>query len=530
MSRLMTRAGLVVVWVALLGLPAQAQDEPFKKGMDARGDRKWDLVISHMQEAIRINPSESSRKVGGGLFGGGNEYLPHFRLGEAFFNAKQCAQALDEWDESERQGVVQKIDRNVEVIQKGSAACESQGLLLAGKLASEAQRVDASIREAVAAEQSVLTFQKAHPDSSTAEYRSQAERGRGDLSAARTRLEFAKRSRRASEMTEAAMLAENSKRAYVDARSAIEKAVVDLERFGSKLRDVQRTIDEADQTAQAVAALVASSPLRGSVPSGLADARRKAEDSLTSAKDKVGVARKTRDESDIAEANRVALDAQLAYARVHSEVEKVRKNSLDGESRGLRASANDAFAAIESRVSRTRELLVASPPSREVGDRVETALKTAVRTVARIRKQFDEAMETGNLSAARVATRAALDVNAQLDAVSPLIVAPAVVSVIPDVLRQGAQQFFEGRYREALNSLRSDATAPLSAELRVHAHLLRSASWFALYEYSGRREQSLLTSARQDAEACKRLDQSFRPDPSAFAPKFLEFFAKAASQ
>ena len=80
---------LVCAWV--LSLPstawAHAEDEPFRRGISARGDKKWADMADEMRKAIAINAMESTRKVqvrARIIFGGNStEYLPHYYLGEA---------------------------------------------------------------------------------------------------------------------------------------------------------------------------------------------------------------------------------------------------------------------------------------------------------------------------------------------------------------------------------------------------------------------------------------------------------------
>ena len=56
---------LVIVVFALCAYPslAHAQDDAFKKGMQARGDKNWAEVARQMRSAIQGDAQESSRKV-----------------------------------------------------------------------------------------------------------------------------------------------------------------------------------------------------------------------------------------------------------------------------------------------------------------------------------------------------------------------------------------------------------------------------------------------------------------------------------
>ena len=96
MIRLPDRAHRLVCVVSfcLLVAPALAhaqEDDAFKQGLEARGDRRWPDVVKFMRSAINADPKESTRKVrtGGllGAFGGGTEYMPHYLLGEACYKS-----------------------------------------------------------------------------------------------------------------------------------------------------------------------------------------------------------------------------------------------------------------------------------------------------------------------------------------------------------------------------------------------------------------------------------------------------------
>jgi hypothetical protein len=64
----------------------------------------------------------------------------------------------------------------------------------------------------------------------------------------------------------------------------------------------------------------------------------------------------------------------------------------------------------------------------------------------------------------------------------------------------------------------------IEVPLRVHALVIRAAALFALYEYSGARDNALRTQARESADMGRRLDSSFRPNTAVFSPRFITFF------
>src|SRR5215813_13980941 len=96
--------GLTTLLVLAFCSSAQAarNEDAFRKGMKALADKKYDEAISQFQKAIVSDSTESSEKVSGifgGLFGRGDQYLPHLRLGEALLAKNDCAGALGALEE-----------------------------------------------------------------------------------------------------------------------------------------------------------------------------------------------------------------------------------------------------------------------------------------------------------------------------------------------------------------------------------------------------------------------------------------------
>ncbi|HWV94770.1 MAG TPA: hypothetical protein VNZ24_10645, partial [Vicinamibacterales bacterium] len=96
--------------------------------------------------------------------------------------------------------------------------------------------------------------------------------------------------------------------------------------------------------------------------------------------------------------------------------------------------------------------------------------------------------------------------------------------VLPDVLARAAQAFFDARYADVLATMTIETANAIEVPLRVHALVIRAAALFALYEYSGARDNALRTQARESAEMSRRLDSSFRPNTAVFSPRFITFF------
>src|SRR4029453_8290842 len=109
--RLIRIAFVALVCVALYPSLASAQDDAFKKGLQARGEKNWSEVERQMRIALQSDDVDSPRKVKSNVFASvfgaqGSEYLPHFFRGEALQKQGQGGPAVNEWLKSEQQKAV----------------------------------------------------------------------------------------------------------------------------------------------------------------------------------------------------------------------------------------------------------------------------------------------------------------------------------------------------------------------------------------------------------------------------------------
>jgi hypothetical protein len=93
----------------------------------------------------------------------------------------------------------------------------------------------------------------------------------------------------------------------------------------------------------------------------------------------------------------------------------------------------------------------------------------------------------------------------------------------PPALAASARLFFAARYEEAASSLARQRydTGPAAAQ----AALLRAASQYSLYLIQGERDAQLLERARQSVAEVRRIAPMLQPDPRAFSPRFIAYFA-----
>jgi len=546
MSTVRGQACLVALTAVLAVSAVAAQDvkridDVFKKGIEALEEEEWANAIKFFQEALRLDPKESNRKIGRNIFGlFGNDYLPHVRIGQAYLGLNDCAKALAEWEESERQGAVKKSEDGREILEEGQDECKEKGFLTLAEYRAEVQRAQGILKEAGDTEQIISGLAGVHPDVVAGDLKALYDRARADLNGARTKLGDAEQTRKPQAMTEAVSAAEGARRALESARAAVTRAVNNATpppgpspagvRPLPAMADAEALVESVNRAAQTVATTLSSSPVPLTVPADVAGARQRAQASLDDARSRLAAARKSGAESDLADARRLASEAQMLFTRVQSDIDRLRSTAVEGELKTLRASAGPTFEAADARVTQVQGVLSSRPPGADVTQRASAQLRKAQASLAKARKDFDQALAAGDVGAARAARAAVVgDVTRQLNTVSGLLGTPVAIPVVPDALRTAAQAFFDGRYDEVVKTLTDDAVQSMTMPLRVHAHALRAASLFARYEYSNRRDESLRATARQDVDAARRLDPLFQPNPAAFAPKFIAFFSEIAT-
>jgi tetratricopeptide (TPR) repeat protein len=536
----------LAVFIAVLAVSSVAAqdtkriDDAFKKGLEALDDEEWARAIKYFQEALSLDPKESSRKLGRNIFGlFGTEYLPHARIGQAYLGLKDCAKALAEWEESERQGAVKKSEDGREILEDGQEECKEKGYLTLAEYRAGTQRAQGILKEAGETEQIVARMAGANPDVVAGDLKALFDRARADLGNARNRLGDVEQTRKAQAMTEAVAAAEGASRALESARASVTRAVANATpapvappatvRPSPGIADAEALVESVNRAAQAVATTLSSSPVPITVPGDVAASRQRAQASLDEARARLAAARKTGADADLADARRLASEAQTLLTKVQGDVDRLRSAAVEGELKTLRASAVPAFAAADARVSEVQGVLSSHPPAADASQRANAQLKKAQASLAKARKDFDQALASKDVGAARSARAAISDVTRQLDIASGVAGTPVVTPAVPDVLRTAAQAFFDGRYDEVAKTLTDDAVQSMTTAQRVHAYTLRAASLFARYEYSNRRDESLRAAARQNVDASRRLDATFQPNPAAFAPKFIAFFSETVT-
>jgi hypothetical protein len=508
-SRCSRWASIVVLCLLAWPGPASAQDEAFKQGMDARGDRKWQDVVRSMRLAIQRDGQESSRRVGGGFLGRGTEYLPHYFLGEALMNMQDCAGAVEAWSASEQQGVVRSNGEFIANIRKGYQACASKGVLPPGEYAPLLSSTGQAYRDANLLAQRITGLGETNRDAWRPDLNEQFERARAELQTAYARLTSATRTRSASEFAESKTAADRALTLLRPLEARLTAAIDNLSLVQRRASEVEQLIGGADAADRAVES--AKYPLTPQ----LAAARTNGRAQLAQARDRLAAGRQAQNPAMLSEALKYV---QSASAALNDVLGQTRKLQLAGAAK----AAEDAFTFIDASFA-TLDRLTADKPAlvqpQLAGER--EALQKQVDT---LRRRFERARRTADVAAvvetARLAADAQVGLDALLTSFGPITLRDRGVHA---ALEEGARQFFAGEYQKLLTTL--DPNAGLSGiPLQLHVHLFRAAALHALYVRSGETDPSLRTRALAEIEQCRRIHAAFQPDARAFGPRFLAFY------
>jgi len=182
----------------------------------------------------------------------------------------------------------------------------------------------------------------------------------------------------------------------------------------------------------------------------------------------------------------------MVITRARTQFESEVTTSVGAELAALQASGADLFTHVEGRARTIEEALRERPKATELLSEF-TTLQTQV---TRAHRSFDRAIRARDLASARSAALASSQLGPQFDDLATRLGIVKTL-VLPDVLARAAQAFFDARYADVLATMTIETANAIEVPLRVHALVIRAAALFALYEYSGARDNALRTQARE---------------------------------
>ena len=522
----MLRALLAVA--CLFAVPSWAtaqQDDAFKQGLTARGDKKWPDVVRHMQNALKSDDKESTRKVRHGVLGvQSTEYMPYYFMGEAFFNMKDCGGAVTAWSLSEQQGAIKSNRDFVGTMQKGLKDCAARGVLLAAEYAPLYNSTRQAYTDASALAKKVSDLGTTHRDLWRAEAGDQYERANKELSTSLARLTAGQRTRLASDFNESKQATDRAVAILRPLEVSLNSAVEAVSSVARLSKEVEEAINGAEDANNAIEAL------KSSLTDPMQNARKSGREQLTQARERLAVGQKTQNPAAVGEALKYAQTASTSFTQVLEQLKKVERAAFEVRLGDSIRAVDEAFSRV-SAASTALDRRSAQKP--ELVQAEMTNERAALdKKVDALRRRFERARKTEDLSSLAETARLALEAQAALDRLiqsfGPLTLRDRGVH---EALEQGARLYLSGEYQQSVTALEPVVGLP-DVPLRIHAHVFRAASLYALFVRSGESKQELRTQALAEIAQSKQLNSSFQPSARVFGPRFLSLYQSgvAASQ
>jgi hypothetical protein len=492
------------------------KDEAFRRGLEARDKKNWKQAELEMRSALVGDAKESTRKVGGGIFRGGMEYLPHYFLGEALYNQNDCVGAVTEWASSQQEPAIGARREFVTFMSNGIRICAMRGVLPPAEFTAQSAAATKDVSDARALAERVTRL--GNGDAWRQELRDQYNRIGTDLQNAEARLQSGNRTRSAADFTEARAAAAR----FVVALRSFERSLsASIENLGS----VQREARAADQIIDAAEARDRDiDALKVTLPQQLAASRKSGRDQLARARDQVRAGERAQNIAAVSDASRSAQQAATIIEQVLSDAMKLAQGALEHELADAAAAATEALSFLDSSFA-TLETLFRDKPDKVTPD-VQSQRDALDKRAKPLRQRIEATQKTQDVGGLRDAARRLVDIRSELD---KLIATFGPLSLrsrgVQAALEDGARQFFAGDYQQALATL--DSASLNDAPLQLHVHLFRAAAAYHLFVRSGEKDQALRTRALTEVEACKKLNSQFTPDSRAFAPRFIAFYGNA---
>ena len=515
-------AGMMAM-VVLLASTATAQDDAFRRGIAARDNEQWPVVVTQMREAIKVRPQESTTKIRTGfgrfVLTGGVEYLPHFFLGEALYRTGDCAGAVNEWSQSEQQTAVRARPEFVKIIQNGYVECEKKGVLPPAKLEPELARASQQINEVNALAAEISKRGQANLDiwRSDPAMRDMYERATAEIEVARGRFQSSRTSRTVRELADATAAADRARGILVTLDASLTTAIDNQRSAQSLIREINEAIGAAEGLNRNIEGKkVAFTP-------ALTAAHQEGRDAIGKARERLNEGTKTLNAPVLTAARTFAQDASTRLRQVLDELTRIEKDALARAVSDALARAQESFSLLDSAVTTLDRFSAERPgvlPAGKVAER-EAAQRQAVQA----RRRFEAARKADNVAgiadAARLASEARDKLNLLIGAFGPLTLRDRGVHPL---LEEGARLFFAGEYQQVMTSLAGAEGLAADVPLRLHFHLFRAAALHELFVRSRETDQALRAQALAEVEHCKSIDSAFQPDTRAFSPRFVSFY------
>jgi hypothetical protein len=513
----MSVGAAVLLAITLSPALASAQDEAFKQGLEARGDKKWPDMARSMRAAIQRDPQESPRKVRSGigaLIGQGTEYLPYYFLGEALKNQGDCAGAVSAWSISEAQKVVQTKEYWA-TVQRGYKECAAKGVLLPSEYNQQLAASQKVYEDASALARRVTELGASHREQ-WLPLAAQYDAPHKELQAANSRLTVARSSRSASDFNEVRAASERAIAALRSLEEALNGAVDKGNQFRTLIAEAETAIDAADGVDKQIDGLNAT------LDSSATAARNAGRQQVAQARMQLTAGRKTQNAVAIGDAKTTAQAAAQTFGQVLEQMQRVLKQDLAQRVAEAVRRADEAFASVSALMATLDRR--AAQKADTVTPEMSSQREAVQKQIEAQRRRFDRARTKQDVAGLDDVTTRTREMQAALDT---LIQAFGPVTLrdrgVHAALETGANLFLRGEYQQALTAL-DPSSGVGDGSLQLHVHLFRAASFYQLFVRSGERRQDLRAKALEEIAQCKQISSTFEPDARVFAPRFITLY------
>jgi hypothetical protein len=493
--------------------------------MQARGDKKWAEVVRHMQNAVKADGQESTRKVRSGFLGvNGQEYLPHFYLGEAYFNLQDCGAAVTELSISEQGSALKSRPDLAGLMRKYLQACAAKGVLLAADYTPLYQSTLRVYTDAAAFAKKVTELGSAHKDVWRADSEEQYGRAKKELETSFAKLTSGQRTRLPADFADSKAAAERAMTILRPLESSLTSAVDTLASVQRQMKEVEQLLTSADSTNELIESVKAS------LTDPMQAARKNGREQLAQARDRLTAAQKTQNPATAAEALKYAQTGSTLLTQVLEQAKKAARGAFEQQFAETIRLADESFARISAGIT-TLDRRVSMKPD-AVSPETTATRASLEKQIDSLRRRFERARKAEDIASltetVRLAGEAQIGLDTLIKSFGPLSLRDRGINAS---LEDGARLYLQGDYQKALTAL-EPLVGRNDVPMLLHAHVFRAASLYALFVRSGESNQALRTQALAEIEQSKRLNPSFQPNPRAFSPRFLNLYqnAGAASQ
>ena len=453
----------------------------YVQGRKALSKNDWENAAAKFRSAIEGKgvANETERLTSTGFA----PYLPYFQLGQALHGMGDCTGAVEAWEASLQQGVVQKLSNEYAQLQAGMQSCGPQTIDVS-RIASQASSSINSLDEAKEA-YAVLSQDPGLSAEWTANWKPALDQVEQEISSLQSRLQTAEAAQDAeaietitaeADLFRETLLAEHSRAS--DRASALEAERIQLATAAE--REKQLALDaQSKQEQDAEEARLAEQRRQQNAAD---EAKR-----LAAIREREEAQRQAREQRELLQRRESIASAQRELrTELNNTTELLRQTNGDASVKNVRTQLGQLVQAGQAMVA-----------SEAVPDLEKQA--QAVRDGIRKYQQVSQEWESGQREIAR--------------------------RTPPPELKQMAEAYFAGNY-EAATSL-ADPKKFTEDRLIIQAYLFRSAAMFNLYWLSGGNDETILQKAKSDITEIKRLNRDFTPYVGAFSPKYLEFYQGA---